>query len=115
MKEPIEQGFMVFLAEGAEGIGAVRATTADSILVYVENGGESRGPLAAVKGVHDQKGLAGGRLQQRPPLVSGLTCCELGSRPLHPWLPEIQPWEEGPLVRRALASTLLLSASPAQT
>jgi hypothetical protein len=57
MKEPIEQGFMVFLVEGAEGIGAVRDTAADSILVYVENGGEFRVPLAAVKSVHDQKVL----------------------------------------------------------
>lgn len=62
MKEPIEQGFMVFLAEGAEGIGAVRDTTADSILVYVENGGEFSVPLAAVKNVHDQKVLLDARL-----------------------------------------------------
>lgn len=62
MKEPIEQGFMVFLAEGAEGIGAVRDTTADSILVYVENGGEFSVPLAAVKSVHDQKVLLDARL-----------------------------------------------------
>jgi hypothetical protein len=55
MNEPIQQGFMVFLAEGKEGIGAVRATAPDHIVVYVENAGEFRVDRAAVRKVHDDK------------------------------------------------------------
>jgi hypothetical protein len=65
MKESIEQGFMVFLAEGAEGIGAVRGIAADSIVVFVENGGEFIVPLTAVKSVHDQKVLLDAKLLDR--------------------------------------------------
>ena len=55
MDEPIEKGFMAFIAEGHEGIGAVREVWPDHIMVYVENGGEFRVPLAAVRKVHDEK------------------------------------------------------------
>lgn len=55
MREAIERDFMVFLAEGQEGIGAVHDIGADSISVYVENFGEFSVPLAAVKSVHDHK------------------------------------------------------------
>jgi hypothetical protein len=46
---------MVFLAEGQEGIGAVRDVQPDSVSVFVENFGEFHVPLDAVKAVHDQK------------------------------------------------------------
>jgi hypothetical protein len=55
MMEPIEQGFMVFLAEGQEGIGAVRHLKDGAIVVYVENGGEFTVPLTSVRRVHDKK------------------------------------------------------------
>jgi hypothetical protein len=55
MDEPIEKGFMAFIAEGHEGIGAVREVWPDHIMVYVENGGEFRVPLSAVRKVHDEK------------------------------------------------------------
>lgn len=57
MNEPIEQGFMVFLAEGKEGIGAVRGASQDGLVVFVENAGEFTVPMAAVKRVHDKKVL----------------------------------------------------------
>ena len=53
--DQIETGFMAFLAEGREGIGAVRSKTADRIVIYVENAGEFVVPMSAVRAVHDQK------------------------------------------------------------
>lgn len=55
MNEPIEPGFMAFLKEGSEGIGAVRAVSSQSLVIYVENAGEFAVPLSAVRKVHDQK------------------------------------------------------------
>jgi len=55
MNEPIETGLMVFLSEGKEGIGAVRETTPDHIVVYVENAGEFTVPRSAIRRVHDGK------------------------------------------------------------
>jgi hypothetical protein len=55
MNERIERGFMVFLAEGQEGIGAVREVGPDHIVIYVENGGEFTVPLTAIRRVHDDK------------------------------------------------------------
>lgn len=51
----IEPGFMAFLAEGEEGIGAIRATFPDSIVLYIENEGEFVLPLSVVTKVHDGK------------------------------------------------------------
>jgi hypothetical protein len=51
----IEPGFMAFLAEGREGIGAVRSKTSGHIVIYVENAGEFVVPMSAVRAVHDQK------------------------------------------------------------
>lgn len=55
MQDQIKREFMVFLAEGEEGIGAVHDITANDLSVYVENFGEFLVPLKAVKSVHDQK------------------------------------------------------------
>jgi hypothetical protein len=55
MAEDIEEGFMAFLADGADGIGAVREVNSTSIVIYVENAGEFVVPLAAVKDVHSEK------------------------------------------------------------
>lgn len=55
MRENIEIGFMAFLAEGKEGIGAVRDLSDDGVVIYVENGGEFIVPMSAVRSVHDGK------------------------------------------------------------
>ncbi len=57
MSETIDTGFMVFLAEGKEGIGAVRETAPNHIIVYVENSGEFPVPRSAIRSVHDGKVL----------------------------------------------------------
>lgn len=62
MGEPIEPGFMVFLKEGSEGIGAVRRATDHAVVVYVENAGEFTVPRKAVRKVHDQKVMVDARL-----------------------------------------------------
>ena len=61
MNEPIEQGYMAFVAEGREGIGAVRGVSPDSIVIYVENAGEFIVPRSAVKKVHDKKVMLNAR------------------------------------------------------
>lgn len=53
--QDIETGYMVFVAEGREGIGAVRRVEPHKLIVYVENAGEFAVPVSAVARVHDQK------------------------------------------------------------
>ena len=55
MNERIEEGFMAFVADGSEGIGAVTKVTSTGLIVYVENAGEFAVPLSAVTAVHSQK------------------------------------------------------------
>ena len=55
MQSQIQRGDMVFLAEGEEGIGAVRDIQPDGLSVYVENFGEFWIPASAVTSAHDQK------------------------------------------------------------
>jgi hypothetical protein len=55
MNERIEQGFMAFVAEGTEGIGAVRGVASDHVVIFVENAGEFIVPKSAIRKVHDQK------------------------------------------------------------
>jgi hypothetical protein len=55
MIERVEEGSMVFVSEGREGIGAVRAIKDGQILVYVENAGEFAVSAAAIVRVHDGK------------------------------------------------------------
>lgn len=55
MNERIEEGFMAFVADGSEGIGAVTKVTGTGLIVYVENAGEFAVPLSAVTAVHSQK------------------------------------------------------------
>ncbi|MGE0628010.1 MAG: hypothetical protein AB7O43_09325 [Hyphomicrobiaceae bacterium] len=51
----VQTGDMVFLAEGREGIGAVRELCGDHFVLYVENAGEFEIPAAAIQRVHDHK------------------------------------------------------------
>lgn len=55
MLEHVEVGDMVFVAEGQEGIGAVRVVNKDMFVLFVENAGEFDIPGAAIVGVHDRK------------------------------------------------------------
>jgi hypothetical protein len=55
MAKRVEEGFMVFIADGAEGIGAVRSVSDKAILVYVENAGEFSVPVSAIRDVHSDK------------------------------------------------------------
>jgi hypothetical protein len=53
--EAIEEGFDVFVHDGAKAFGAVRQVHARGITVYIENGGDFEVPSAAIKEVHDEK------------------------------------------------------------
>jgi hypothetical protein len=55
MLENVETGDMVFIAEGQEGIGAVREIRKGEFVLYVENAGEFEIPAAALVRVHDRK------------------------------------------------------------
>ena len=55
MLERIEVGYQTFVSDGAEEFGAIRDVSPDGLVVYVENAGEFRVPLDAVKAVHAQK------------------------------------------------------------
>ena len=58
----IEEGFMAFLADGGEGVAAVRRVRADGIVLYVENSGEFVVPISAVSDVHSQKVILNARM-----------------------------------------------------
>lgn len=55
MTERIEEGFMAFVADGGEGIGAVREVSKNALVIYVENAGDFVVPRSAVRDVHSQK------------------------------------------------------------
>ena len=55
MLERIEVGYQTFVSDGGEEFGAIRSVSPDGLVVYVENAGEFRIPLDAVKAVHAQK------------------------------------------------------------
>jgi len=51
----IEVGYQTFVSDGESEFGAIREVAADGVLVYVENAGDFRVPLSAVKAVHSGK------------------------------------------------------------
>jgi hypothetical protein len=55
MSKEVEEGFMAFIADGAEGIGSVRHVEDKDIVIYVENAGEFTVPKTAIIDVHSQK------------------------------------------------------------
>jgi hypothetical protein len=55
MTEKAQDGDMVFIADGAEGIGAVRRVMKDALVIYVENAGEFKVANAAIVDIHSQK------------------------------------------------------------
>jgi hypothetical protein len=55
MSRKIEAGFMAFVSDGSEKIGAVREVSNEALVIFVENAGEFVVPLSAVTDVHFQK------------------------------------------------------------
>ena len=57
MQQQVEEGFMVFVADGEVGVGAVRQVRRDGqqLIVNVENGGDFELPISAVRDVHSDK------------------------------------------------------------
>jgi hypothetical protein len=55
VKERIEVGYQTFVSDGDAEFGAVRQLLPGGLVVYVENAGEFRVPLDAVKAVHSKK------------------------------------------------------------
>jgi hypothetical protein len=58
MDEAIQVGYQVFVADGDEEVGAVRAVSPNGraeLVIYVENAGDFVVPLSAVAAVHSQK------------------------------------------------------------
>ena len=68
MPEPIKEGFMVFVSDGEEGIGAVREVMPDDrpeLVIYFENAGDFIVPLTAVEDVHFDKVILNCRRLER--------------------------------------------------
>ena len=56
MAERIEEGDMVFVVDGEDGIGSVRRLLPDgTLVVYIENGGDFEIPASAIRTVHSGK------------------------------------------------------------
>jgi hypothetical protein len=57
VSETIEEGALVFVADGEDGIGSVRKVLADksALVVYIENAGDFVIPGGAVRAVHSGK------------------------------------------------------------
>jgi hypothetical protein len=55
VKGTIEIGYQAFVSDGDDEFGAIRDITEDGVVVYVENAGEFRVPIEAVRAVHSQK------------------------------------------------------------
>lgn len=57
MQDRIEVGQMVFVADGGVGVGAVRETRGDEVVVNIQNAGDFVLPISAVRDVHSGKVL----------------------------------------------------------
>ena len=55
MREQVEVGHMVFVADGQMGVGGVREVRDDEMVVNIQNAGDHVLPLDAVSAVHDGK------------------------------------------------------------
>ncbi len=69
ISEPIQEGFDVFLHDGAKAVGAVRQVRPggrEEVVIYVEDAGDFVVPLSAVKDTYSEKvTLFPDRLEQR--------------------------------------------------
>lgn len=57
MREQINEGLMVFVNDGDEGIGSIREIRQGlpELVIYIENAGDFIVPLSAIKTVHSDK------------------------------------------------------------
>ena len=55
MRQQVEVGQMVFVAEGEMGVGGVREVRDVEIVVNIQNAGDFVLPMSAVRDVHDGK------------------------------------------------------------
>ena len=55
MRENIEEGFMVFVADGEMGVAAVREVRNDELVINIQNAGDFVIPASAVRDVHSKK------------------------------------------------------------
>lgn len=57
MPQTIQEGFMVFTADGATGIGSVREVrrAQSQVVLYIENAGDFVVPFADIRDVHSDK------------------------------------------------------------
>jgi hypothetical protein len=56
--EPVQEGFEVFVSDDDKAFGAVREVRPHGrpeLVVYVENAGDFKIPLAAIRAIHSQK------------------------------------------------------------
>lgn len=54
-RENIEEGFMVFTADGELGVAAVREVRSGELVINIQNAGDFVVPIGAVRDVHSQK------------------------------------------------------------
>jgi hypothetical protein len=54
-EERVREGFDVFVHDGEKAFGAVRQVLRHELIVYVENAGDFRIPVSAIKDVHAEK------------------------------------------------------------
>ncbi|GAB2515418.1 hypothetical protein [Lysobacter humi (ex Lee et al. 2017)] len=57
MRENIEVGQMIFVADGEMGVGAVRETREGEVVVNIQNAGDFTLPMDAIRDVHSGKVL----------------------------------------------------------
>lgn len=55
MREQLEVGQMLFVADGGVGVGAVREVTATELVVNIQNAGDFVLPFSAVRDIHSGK------------------------------------------------------------
>jgi hypothetical protein len=57
VSEAIEEGDLVFVVDGEDGIGSVRRVLSggDAYVIYIENGGDFEIPASAIRSVHSGK------------------------------------------------------------
>lgn len=54
-EERVREGFDVFVHDGEKAFGAVRGVNPKELVIYVENAGDFRVPMSAIKDVHAEK------------------------------------------------------------
>lgn len=55
MRQQVEVGHMIFVADGEMGVGGVREVREGELVVNIQNAGDFTLPMTAVRDVHDGK------------------------------------------------------------